>query len=366
MASRELEICKLQRDWDESPRWNGIERSHNAADVVTLRESVQGEHTLARNGSRKLWKLINDEPFLDTLDALTDNQAMQQVKAGLKAIYLSGQQVVSDANVAGETNPVQSMHLANSSPQMVKRINDALIGCDQVQSLEGTGPDDKAYTDYFAPIVADAEAGLGAGINEFELMKSMIAAGASGVHFEDTLSSGIKNGHSGGKVLVSTKVFVNKLNAARLAADLMDAPTVLFARTVAQAADLVASDSDYYDTPLLTGERTAEGFYRTVSGSDQAISRGLAYAPYADVLCCETAAPDLRFAKEFAEAIHDLYPGKMLAYNCSPTFDLQKNLDSSSIAKFQRELGAMGYKFQFITTARIHTQNKEMLDLAHA
>jgi isocitrate lyase len=365
MSSRELEIQKLEKEWAENPRWKGIERNYSAADVVKLRGSVMVEHTLARRGSEKLWKLINEEPFVNSLGALTGNQAMQQVKAGLKAIYLSGWQVAGDANGAGEMYPDQSLYPANSVPQVVKRINNALTRCDQIQWMEGVGPGDSGYMDYFAPIVADAEAGFGGVLNAFELMKGMIEAGAGGVHFEDQLASVKKCGHMGGKVLVPTKENVAKLSAARLAADVMGVPTVLLARTDAEAADLVTSDVDDYDKHFLTGERTVEGFYRTRNGIDQAISRGLAYAPVADLIWCETGTPDLEFAKKFADAIHDRYPDKMLAYNCSPSFNWKKNLDSATIAKFQRELGAMGYKFQFITLAGFHSLNYGMFDLAY-
>ncbi|MGB7184223.1 MAG: isocitrate lyase [Burkholderiaceae bacterium] len=365
MSSRELEIQKLEKDWAENPRWQGIERSYSATDVVKLRGSMRVEHTLARRGSEKLWKLINEEPFVNSLGALTGNQAMQQVKAGLKAIYLSGWQVAGDANGAGEMYPDQSLYPANSVPQVVKRINNALTRCDQIQWMEGTGPNDAGYIDYFAPIVADAEAGFGGVLNAFELMKGMIEAGAGGVHFEDQLASVKKCGHMGGKVLVPTKENVAKLSAARLAADVMGVPTVLLARTDAEAADLVTSDVDDYDKHFLTGERTVEGFYRTRNGIDQAIARGLAYAPVADLIWCETGTPDLEFARQFADAIHDRYPGKMLAYNCSPSFNWKKNLDSATIAKFQRELGAMGYKFQFITLAGFHSLNYGMFDLAY-
>lgn len=365
MTTREQAAQQLQQDWSENPRWRGIKRTYSAEDVVKLRGSVQVEHTLARNGAEKLWKLINEEPFVNSLGALTGNQAMQQVKAGLKAIYLSGWQVAGDANNAGEMYPDQSLYPSNSVPQVVQRINNTLTRADQIQWMEGTGPGDKNYTDYFAPIVADAEAGFGGVLNAFELMKSMINAGAAGVHFEDQLASVKKCGHMGGKVLVPTKEQVAKLSAARLAADVMGVPTILLARTDAEAADLVTSDIDDRDKEFLTGERTVEGFYRTNNGIDQAISRGLAYAPYADLIWCETGTPDLAFAKRFADAIHKEFPGKMLSYNCSPSFNWKKNLDDATIAKFQRELGAMGYKFQFITLAGFHALNHGMFDLAY-
>jgi isocitrate lyase len=360
MSARELETQKLQKEWSENPRWKGIQRGYEAQEVIRLRGSVAIEHTLAKRGSEKLWKLLQKEPFVNALGALTGNQAMQQVKAGLKAIYLSGWQVAGDANVAGEMYPDQSLYPANSVPMVVKRINNTFQRADQIQWSEG-----KNDIDYFAPIVADAEAGFGGVLNAFELMKAMIEAGASGVHFEDQLASVKKCGHMGGKVLVPTREAVSKLVAARLAADVMGVPTILIARTDAEAADLVTSDVDENDRPFLTGERTQEGFFRTQPGLAQAISRGLAYAPYADLVWCETGKPDLAYAKAFAEAIHRQYPGKMLAYNCSPSFNWRKNLDDATIAKFQRELGAMGYKFQFITLAGFHSLNYSMFNLAY-
>lgn len=365
MTSREQQAQALQTEWAESPRWRGIRRGYTADTVVRLRGSLQVEHTLARRGSEKLWKLINEEPFINALGALTGNQAMQQVKAGLKAIYLSGWQVAGDANIAGEMYPDQSLYPANSVPAVVRRINNTFTRADQIQWSEGKNPGDEGYLDYFAPIVADAEAGFGGVLNAFELMKAMIDAGAAGVHFEDQLASVKKCGHMGGKVLVPTRDAVAKLVAARLAADVMGVPTVLVARTDAEAADLVTSDVDDNDKPFLTGERTLEGFFRTKAGLEQAISRGLAYAPYADLVWCETGKPDLEFARKFAEAIHKQFPGKMLAYNCSPSFNWKKNLDDATIAKFQRELGAMGYKFQFITLAGFHALNYSMFNLAY-
>jgi len=365
MSSRELEAQKLQKEWSESPRWRGIKRGYTADDVIRLRGSLQVEHTMARRGSEKLWKLLNDEPFVNTLGALTGNQAMQQVKAGLKGIYLSGWQVAGDANLAGEMYPDQSLYPANSVPQVVKRINNTLTRADQIQWMEGKNPGDAGYIDYFAPIVADAEAGFGGVLNAFELMKAMIEAGAAGVHFEDQLASAKKCGHMGGKVLVPTREAVAKLVSARLAADVLGVPTILLARTDAEAADLVTSDVDENDRPYLTGERTVEGFFRSKNGFDQAVSRGLAYAPYADLIWCETGTPDLEFARKFAEAIHKQFPGKMLAYNCSPSFNWKKNIDEATIAKFQRELGAMGYKFQFITLAGFHALNYSMFNLAY-
>ena len=365
MSSRELEAQKLQKDWSENPRWRGIKRGYTAEDVVRLRGSVAVEHTLAKRGAEKLWNLITTEPFVNSLGALTGNQAMQQVKAGLKAIYLSGWQVAGDANLAGEMYPDQSLYPINSVPTVVRRINNTLTRADQIQWSEGKGPNDAGYVDFFAPIVADAEAGFGGVLNAFELMKAMIEAGAAGVHFEDQLASVKKCGHMGGKVLVPSREAVSKLIAARLAADVMGVPTVLLARTDAEAADLVTSDVDDNDKPFLTGERTIEGFYKSRNGLEQAISRGLAYAPYADLIWCETGKPDLEFARKFAEAIQKQFPGKMLSYNCSPSFNWKKNLDDATIAKFQRELGAMGYKFQFITLAGFHSLNYSMFNLAY-
>jgi isocitrate lyase len=341
-TTREEQIRALEQDWSQNPRWKGVRRDYTAADVVRLAGSVRIEHTLARRGAEKLWTLVNTEPFVNTLGALTGNQAMQQVKAGLKAIYLSGWQVAGDANVAGEMYPDQSLYPVNSVPMVVKRINNTFARADQIQWSEG-----KNDVDYFAPIVADAEAGFGGVLNAFELMKAMIEAGAAGVHFEDQLASVKKCGHMGGKVLVPTRDAVSKLTAARL------------------AADLVTSDVDDNDKPFLTGERTVEGFYRTRPGLDQAVARGLAYSEVADMVWCETGKPDLAYAKAFAEAIHRKFPGKLLAYNCSPSFNWKKNLDDATIAKFQRELGAMGYKFQFITLAGFHSLNYSMFHLAH-
>ena len=360
MATREQQIDALNKDWHENPRWKGVQRSYTAEDVVRLRGSVQIEHTLARRGATKLWDMLNNEPFVNTLGALTGNQAMQQVKAGLKAIYLSGWQVAGDANLAGEMYPDQSLYPVNSVPMVVKRINNAFQRADQIQWSEGKGD-----IDFFAPIVADAEAGFGGVLNAFELMKAMIEAGAAGVHFEDQLASVKKCGHMGGKVLVPTREAVEKLTAARLAADVMGTPTLVIARTDAEAADLLTSDIDPVDREFCTGERTVEGFYRTRPGMEQAIARALAYCPYADLVWCETGKPDLAFAKAFAEAIHARFPGKMLAYNCSPSFNWKKNLDDATIARFQKELGAMGYKFQFITLAGFHSLNYSMFNLAH-
>ncbi|CAD5366126.1 isocitrate lyase [Rubrivivax sp. A210] len=358
--TRQQQAAALEKDWAENPRWKGIKRSYSADDVVRLRGSVQIEHTLAKRGAEKLWNLINTEPFVNSLGALTGNQAMQQVKAGLKAIYLSGWQVAGDANSGGEMYPDQSLYAVDSVPKVVKRINSTFKRADEIQWSEG-----KDDIDFFAPIVADAEAGFGGVLNAFELMKAMIDAGASGVHFEDQLASVKKCGHMGGKVLVPTREAVAKLTAARLAADVMGTPTILLARTDAEAADLVTSDVDANDKPFLTGERTVEGFFKSRNGLEQSISRGLAYAPYADLIWCETGKPDLAFAKAFADAIHAKFPGKLLAYNCSPSFNWKKNLDDATIAKFQRELGAMGYKFQFITLAGFHSLNHGMFELAY-
>lgn len=365
MNHRETDIRQLQKEWAENPRWQGIKRNYSAEDVVRLRGSLVEEHTLARRGAEKLWKLLHEEPFINSLGALTGNQAMQQVKAGLKAIYLSGWQVAGDANLSAEMYPDQSLYPINSVPTVVTRINNTLRRCDQIQWSEGVNPRDEGYIDYFAPIVADAEAGFGGVLNAFELMKAMINAGASGVHFEDQLASVKKCGHLGGKVLVPTREAIAKLTAARLAADVMNVPTLILARTDADAADLVTSDVDDNDKPFITGERTVEGFFRTKAGIEQAISRGLAYAPYADLIWCETATPDLDYARQFAEAIHRQFPGKLLAYNCSPSFNWKKNLDDATIASFQRELGAMGYKYQFITLAGFHALNYGMFDLAY-
>jgi isocitrate lyase len=355
----EHEIKCIQADWNTNPRWKGITRGYSAADVVRLRGTVKVEHSLAKQGAEKLWRHMETEPFVNALGALTGNQAMQQVKAGLKAIYLSGWQVAADANLAGAMYPDQSLYPADSVPSVVRRINNALQRADQLHHAEG---DDSV--DWMQPIVADAEAGFGGVLNAHELMKAMIEAGAAGVHFEDQLASAKKCGHMGGKVLVPTQEAVQKLIAARLAADIMGVPTVLLARTDAMAAGLITSDVDEYDKDFVTGERTVEGFYETRAGIDQAISRGLAYAPYADLLWCETATPDLEQAKKFAEAIHAKFPGKLLSYNCSPSFNWKAKLDDSTIAKFQRELGAMGYKFQFITLAGFHALNYSMHTLA--
>ncbi|MEH7224953.1 isocitrate lyase [Bacillus sp. JJ1566] len=352
-------IQKLQESWEMDSRWKGIERPYSAEDVIRLRGSIDIEHTLARKGSEKLWNLLQTEDYIHALGALTGNQAVQQVKAGLKAIYLSGWQVAADANLSGHMYPDQSLYPANSVPSVVKRINQALQRADQIQHMEGEGD-----TDWFAPIVADAEAGFGGQLNVFELMKGMIEAGAAGVHFEDQLSSEKKCGHLGGKVLLPTQTAVRNLISARLAADVMGVPTILVARTDADAADLITSDIDPVDQEFITGERTLEGFYRTKAGLDQAIARGLAYAPYADLIWCETSEPDLEQAKCFADAIHAKFPGKLLAYNCSPSFNWKKKLDEVTIENFQKEIGKMGYKFQFVTLAGFHALNHSMFELA--
>ncbi len=349
----------LSRDWQENPRWHGLTRPYSPQDVLRLRGSVRIEHTLARLGAERLWHLLNNEPFVNALGALTGNQAVQQVKAGLKAIYLSGWQVAADANLSGNMYPDQSLYPANSVPHVVKRINQALMRADQIQTSEGTGD-----TYWFAPIVADAEAGFGGPLNAFELMKEMIEAGAAGVHFEDQLSSEKKCGHMGGKVLVPTQNAIRNLVAARLAADVMDVPTLLVARTDANGAQLITSDIDETDRPFITGERTGEGFFRVRHGLDQAIARGLSYAPYADLIWCETAEPSLNEAFRFAEAIHERFPGKPLAYNCSPSFNWRKKLDEQTIATFQHQLADMGYRFQFVTLAGFHALNYSMFDLA--
>ena len=344
-----------------SARWDGIVRDYTPADVARLSGSIRIEHTLATRGAERLWDMLNSTPYVHALGALTGNQAMQMVRAGLPAIYLSGWQVAADANNAGQMYPDQSLYPASSVPDVVRRINKTLQRADQIQTMEGTGD-----IDWFAPIVADAEAGFGGPLNAFELMKGMIEAGAAGVHFEDQLASEKKCGHMGGKVLVPTQQFIRTLNAARLAADVCDVPTVLVARTDANSAKLLTSDVDERDAPFITGERTPEGFFHIDGGLDCAIARGLAYAPYADLVWCETSTPDLAEAKRFAEAMHARFPGKLLAYNCSPSFNWKAKLDDATIARFQRELGAMGYKFQFVTLAGFHALNHGMFELARA
>ncbi|MFJ5811079.1 isocitrate lyase [Streptomyces sp. NBC_01426] len=351
---------QLKQRWADDPRWTGIERTHSAEDVVRLSGSVREEHTLARRGAERLWRQLHEQDYIHALGALTGGQAVQQVRAGLQAIYLSGWQVAADANQAGHTYPDQSLYPVNSVPQVVRRINNALLRADQIAIAEG-GTD---TTDWLAPIVADAEAGFGGPLNAFELTKAMIAAGAAGIHYEDQLASEKKCGHLGGKVLVPTSQHIRTLNAARLAADIADTPTLIIARTDALAATLLTSDVDERDAEFCTGERTAEGFYHVRNGMAPVIARGLAYAPYADLIWVETGTPDLEQAREFAEAIHARYPDQMLAYNCSPSFNWKAALDDDQIAKFQRELGAMGYRFQFITLAGFHSLNHGMFDLA--
>ncbi|MFJ9554546.1 isocitrate lyase [Nocardiopsis sp. NPDC101807] len=359
-ARRQEASAELQRDWETNSRWAGIERTYSADDVVRLRGSVTEEHTLARRGAERLWDLLHTEDYVNSLGALTGNQAVQQVRAGLKAIYLSGWQVAADANLSGSTYPDQSLYPANSVPAVVRRINNALLRADQITWAEG----DDTAPEWLAPIVADAEAGFGGVLNAYELMKGMIASGAAGVHWEDQLASEKKCGHLGGKVLIPTGQHVKTLNAARLAADVAGVPSLVIARTDAQAATLITSDIDERDRPFVTGERTAEGFYRFRNGVDACVARGLAYAPHSDLLWMETATPDLEVARDFAERIKAEYPDQMLAYNCSPSFNWKRHLDDATIAKFQRELGHMGYKFQFITLAGFHSLNHSMFNLA--
>jgi isocitrate lyase len=355
------QAAQLQREWAASPRWSGVQRSYAADDVVKLRGSVQEEHTLARLGAERLWSMLGEDGYVNSLGAVTGNQAVQQVKAGLRAIYLSGWQVAADANLAAQTYPDQSLYPANSVPQVVRRINNALLRADQITWAEARGA---GSPHWLAPIVADAEAGFGGVLNAFELMKAMIAAGAAGVHWEDQLASEKKCGHMGGKVLIPTGQHIKTLNAARLAADVCGVRTLIVARTDAQAASLITSDIDERDQQFVTGERTAEGFYRVRNGIAACIARGLAYAPYSDLLWMETSKPDLAVAREFAEGIKAVYPDQMLAFNCSPSFNWRANLDEGTIEKFQRELGEMGYKFQFITLAGFHALNHSMFDLA--
>ncbi|MCL6361644.1 isocitrate lyase [Pectobacterium polaris] len=367
-TSRTQQVQHIEKEW-KTARWEGITRPYSAEDVINLRGSVNPECTLAQLGAAKLWNLLHGDSrkgYVNCLGALTGGQALQQAKAGIEAIYLSGWQVAADANLASSMYPDQSLYPANSVPAVIERINNTFRRADQIQWSNRIETGDKRHTDYFLPIVADAEAGFGGVLNAFELMKSMIEAGAAAVHFEDQLASAKKCGHMGGKVLVPTQEAIQKLVAARLAADVLGVPTLLVARTDADAADLLTSDCDEYDRDFITGERTVEGFYRTRAGIEQAISRGLAYAPYADLVWCETSTPDLSLARRFAEAIHAKFPGKLLAYNCSPSFNWKKNLDDSTIARFQDELSAMGYKYQFITLAGIHSMWFNMFDLAHA
>ncbi|WP_219603783.1 isocitrate lyase [Aeromonas caviae] len=366
--TREQQIQAIEKDWAENPRWKGIKRGYSAEDVVNLRGSLQPAHTLAQRGADKLWELIHGgakKGYVNCLGALTGGQAVQQAKAGIEAIYLSGWQVAADNNLSSTMYPDQSLYPANSVPSVVERINNSFARADQIQWANKVGPEDKYFIDYFLPIVADAEAGFGGVLNAFELMKGMIEAGAAGVHFEDQLASVKKCGHMGGKVLVPTQEAVQKLVAARLAADVCGTTTLVIARTDANAADLLTTDADPYDAGFLTGERTSEGFYKVQAGIEQAISRGLAYAPYADMVWCETAKPDLDEARKFAEAIKAQYPDKILAYNCSPSFNWKKNLDDATIARFQQELSDMGYKYQFITLAGIHNMWFHMYELAY-
>jgi isocitrate lyase len=361
--SREQQIASLEKDWTTNPRWKGIKRGYSAADVVRLRGSFPIEHTLARRGAEKLWDLLHTEDYVNTLGTLTGGQAMQQVKAGIKAIYLSGWQVAADNNSSAAMYPDQSLYPVDSVPTVVERINNTFRRADEIQWAKGGNAEDEGHIDYFAPIVADAEAGFGGVLNAFELMKALIKAGAAGVHYEDQLAAVKKCGHMGGKVLVPTGEAVQKLIAARMAADVCGVPTLVIARTDAEAADLLTSDHDENDQEFLKGWRTDEGFHRVRNGIEQAISRGVSYAHYADMVWCETGTPDLEFARKFAEGMHKVHPGKLLAYNCSPSFNWRKNLDDATIAKFQRELGAMGYKFQFITLAGIHSMWFNMFDL---
>ncbi len=366
--NRKEQIAALEKDWAENPRWTDVKRGYSAADVVRLRGSVQPEYTYAQNGAKKLWDLVNGtakKGYVNCMGAITGGQAMQQAKAGIEAIYLSGWQVAADGNTSETMYPDQSLYAYDSVPTMVRRINNAFKRADEIQWSREIGPGDEGYTDYFLPIVADAEAGFGGVLNAFELMKNMIANGAAGVHFEDQLAAVKKCGHMGGKVLVPTQEAVQKLIAARLAADVCGVPTLLLARTDAEAATLITSDVDDWDKPFVTGERTPEGFYNVKNGLEQAISRGLAYAPYADLVWCETGTPDLGFAREFAEAVLAENPNKLLAYNCSPSFNWNLHLDPETIAHFQKELGKMGYAFQFVTLAGIHNMWYNMYDLAY-
>jgi isocitrate lyase len=366
--TREQQTEALEREWRENPRWKDVKRGYTAADVVRLRGSVQPENTFARNGAEQLWNLLRGgakKGYVNCMGAITGGQALQQAKAGIEAIYLSGWQVAADGNTSETMYPDQSLYAYDSVPAMVRRINNSFKRADEIQWSRNIGPGDEGYVDYFLPIVADAEAGFGGVLNAFELMKNMIAAGAAGVHFEDQLAAVKKCGHMGGKVLVPTQEAVEKLVAARLAADVCGVPTLVLARTDSEAANLLTSDVDPNDRPFLTGERTAEGFYRVNNGLEQAISRGLAYAPYADLVWCETGTPDLGFAREFAEAVLDKNPNQLLAYNCSPSFNWKRNLDERTIAEFQERLSEYGYKYQFITLAGIHSMWFNMFDLAY-
>ena len=366
--TRDEQIAALEREWHQNPRWQNITRGYSAADVVRLRGSLQPEQTLARRGAEKLWTLVNGDAakgYVNSMGAITGGQAMQQAKAGIEAIYLSGWQVAADGNTSETMYPDQSLYAYDSVPAMVRRINNSFRRADEIQWGRGVDPEDPGFIDYFLPIVADAEAGFGGVLNAFELMKNMIDAGAAGVHFEDQLAAVKKCGHMGGKVLIPTQEAVQKLIAARLAADIMGVPTVLLARTDAEAASLLTSDVDDNDKPFLTGKRTSEGFYCVKNGLEQAISRGVSYAKYADMVWCETGTPDLGFAREWAEAVRAVHPGKLLAYNCSPSFNWKKNLDDKTIASFQDKLSEMGYKYQFITLAGIHNMWYNMFDLAY-
>ncbi|MDZ7661142.1 isocitrate lyase [Thiohalophilus sp.] len=368
MKTREEQICELEQEWVQNPRWTDVKRGYTAADVVRLRGSIQPEFTYARQGADKLWRRIHGEAkkgYVNCMGAITAGQAMQQAKAGVEAIYLSGWQVAADGNTSETMYPDQSLYAYDSVPTMVRRINNTFKRADEIQWAKGVGPGDTDYIDYFLPIVADAEAGFGGVLNAFELMKNMIAAGAAGVHYEDQLAAVKKCGHMGGKVLVPTQEAIHKLIAARLAADVCNVPTVVLARTDAEAANLLTSDIDPHDQPFLTGDRTAEGFYRVKNGLEQAISRGVSYAPYADMVWCETGKPDLGFAREFAQAVLAENPNKLLAYNCSPSFNWRKNLDEKTIARFQDDLAELGYKYQFITLAGIHSMWFNMFDLAY-
>ncbi|QXL85442.1 isocitrate lyase [Comamonas sp. NLF-1-9] len=367
--SRDQQIAALEKDWAQNPRWKDVKRGYKAADVVRLRGSVQPEHTLARLGAEKLWDKLHGgarKGYVNAFGAITAGQAMQQAKAGLEAVYLSGWQVAADGNTSETMYPDQSLYAYDSVPTMVRRINNTFKRADEIQWGRGIEPGSKEFIDYFLPIVADAEAGFGGVLNAFELMKNMIGAGAAGVHFEDQLAAVKKCGHMGGKVLVPTQEAVEKLTAARFAADVMGVPTLILARTDAEAANLLTSDHDANDKAFLTGERTQEGFFRVKNGLEQAISRGVAYAPYADLVWCETGVPDIGFAREFAQAVLASSPNKLLAYNCSPSFNWKKNLDDKQIASFQDDLSALGYKFQFITLAGIHSNWYNTFKLAHA
>ena len=369
MKSRQQQIKELQQDWDTNPRWANVTRRYSAEDVVRLRGSIQPEHTIARRGAEKLWELINGgavKGYINAFGAISAGQAMQQAKAGMEAVYLSGWQVAADGNTSETMYPDQSLYAYDSVPAMVRRINNTFKRADEIQWCRGTGPGDKGHVDYFLPIVADAEAGFGGVLNAFELMKNMIAAGASGVHFEDQLAAVKKCGHMGGKVLVPTSEAVQKLISARFAADIMGIPTIILARTDAEAASLLTSDIDDNDKAFLTGKRTSEGFYHVKNGLEQSISRGVAYAPYADLVWCETGKPDIGFAREFAQAVQAENPGQLLAYNCSPSFNWKANLSEAQIATFQEDLSALGYKYQFITLAGIHVNWYNTFRFAHS